>query len=198
MLMRFSAALAALMVLMMAPAATAKDRLDFTEGTALSLPTLTGIAVKGGGSVTISPGNSYSVTVVEGGEKVVLFLEGDALQIECARPCRGNINREIEVTAPADGAMTNVAVAGGGSIMFADGFDSVSELNAAVVGGGSLRAFNLEAGDVNAAVTGGGSLQVNVTGDLSAAIVGGGSIVYEGNPTDISRSTIGGGSISPR
>ena len=196
--MRFSAALAAMLVLMLAPAATAKDRLNFTEGTAVSLPTLTGLAVKGGGKVTVSPGDGYSVTVVEGGEKVVLFRDGNALQIECARPCRGNITRIIEVTAPSGGVMTNLAVAGGGSITIADGFDSVSELNAAVVGGGALQAFDLRATDVNAAVTGGGSIQVNVSGDLSAAIVGGGSIVYDGTPADISRSTIGGGSIGPR
>ena len=194
-LTRILSCIAAVAVFMVAPSASAKGRISFTEGETVSLSAFTGLAVKGGGIITVSPGSSHSVRVVEGGERVELFMDGGSLRVECARPCRGNVRRVLEVTTPA---VSEVAIAGGGIITFEAGFAAQDELNTAIVGGGTLNALNLSAAEVNAAVTGGGSISVTATRELNAAIIGGGSIVYAGNPPDVNPSVIGGGSISER
>ncbi len=195
--MKFNKMLTSAVALLMVaaiPDAAAKQSVAFTEGEPVSLPAFNALALKGGGTVTVTASSDYSVNVVEGGERVELFMDGNSLQIRCRNPCRGNVKRILTVTVPA---IESVAIAGGGRITFEQGFEAQGELHAAVVGGGTIDAFAVQARDVNAAVTGGGSLKVTASDSLNAAVVGGGSIVYDGDP-EVATSTIGGGSVSRR
>lgn len=167
---------------------------DFENGQVIERATLDGVAVTGGGKVSVRHGPSASIRIIDGAESLALRFKGSSVEIRCIRPCPRNADRELEVTMPS---LVDIAVTGGGTLTVEDGFPEQNELNAAVTGGGTVRAYALSAREVNAAVTGGGSLEVTATGELNAAVMGGGSVRYDGDP-EVNASSMGGGSIRGR
>ncbi len=185
---------AALMLALVIPAAVAKDRLSFTQGQSVTVPAFSALQVFDGGSITVRQSGSYTVTVRQGASRVELFNDGGTLTIQCRKPCRNNVRRVLEVTAPL---VNNVTVRGGGSVTFSGGFSPLQRFDADISRGGSIDAFGVSATEVNAAVTGGGTIRVTVTETLGASVVGAGQIIYDGDPS-VSYGKIAGGTIQKR
>jgi hypothetical protein len=160
------------------------------------VPQFDSVQLRGGGSVTIVPGPSERVTIIEGSSRftrVYVDRQG-ALKIDvCNNECPQHYRLKVEIQSPRLPAM---AVDGGGAIDVGGGFGAVRELTAAVNGGGRIDARAVEANDVTAAVNGGGQLFVRARSALTGAVRGGGLIRYWGNP-EVTSAIDGGGSIQP-
>lgn len=167
---------------------------DYTNGQVIEVERLDGIALSGGGEVTVRYGESASIRIIEGAESLKLTFRNSSVKIECVWRCPRNSRRRLEVTMPE---VEDIAVTGGGTMTIEEGFPEQRELNAAVTGGGTLKAYALSAREVNAAVTGGGTVEVSTDGELNAAVTGGGTVRYDGDPS-INATTMGGGSIRSR
>ena len=152
------------------------------------------IQLRGGGNVTVVPGSSQRVTIVEGSSASTQFsVDGNGrLRIDaCNRGCPQRYRLRIRIESPR---VPDLAISGGGEIGVANGFGSQPRLAAAVHGGGRIDASSLAVGNAAAAVSGGGQILVRATGTLSAAVKGGGSIRYSGRPR-VATAITGGGSV---
>jgi putative autotransporter adhesin-like protein len=78
------------------------------------------------------------------------------------------------------------------------GSGSATNLDVTILGSGSALFGRLVAAEVQATVSGSGYVFVNATKSLDAAVPGSGSIVYAGNPTEVTKSVTGAGSITAR
>jgi hypothetical protein len=155
-----------------------------------------GVELRGGGNVTVVPGATQRVTILEGSSQFTrIHVENDGrLRIDtCNAQCPRQYRLRVEIQSPR---VPDLAVNGGGTIATNGGFPAQSHLSAAVNGGGKVDARSLDAESVSAAVNGGGELLVRPRSTLSAAVNGGGHVRFWGNPT-VSSAIHGGGSVSP-
>jgi hypothetical protein len=163
---------------------------------AVPVPQFRSIELRGGGIVTVVPGPSQRVTILEGSSRFThMRVEPDGrLRIDtCDERCPPLYRLRVEIQAPR---VPDLAVDGGGLVTAAGGFAPQSHLAAAVNGGGKIDARSVEAQTISAAVNGGGELLVRPRTQLSAAVNGGGHVRYWGNPA-VSMAVRGGGSVSP-
>jgi len=163
---------------------------------AIPVPAFRSVELRGGGSVTVVPGPSQRVTILEGSSQFThmrVERNGQLKINTCDQRCPAHYRLRVQVQAPG---VPDLAVSGGGLINVGNGFRAQRELNAAVNGGGKIDARALDAGDVAAAVNGGGELLVRARSDLSAAVNGGGLVRYWGNPR-VASAIHGGGAVSP-
>ena len=172
----------------------ARDEVSFAQGQNQRLPAFTTLVVENGGEVTVRPSTSYSATVVQGGDKVELYTDNGELMIDCARPCRGDVRRVIEIFVPS---LQAVEVRSGSIISFTGGFPGQNDLSLRIEGGGAIDAFALPANNVTATVRGGGTISTSADNTLNANIVGAGYIIYNGSPR-VTESIKGSGSVAPR
>jgi hypothetical protein len=159
-------------------------------------PGFRSVELRGGGAVTIVPGASQRVTILEGSSQFTrMRVDSDGkLRIDtCIERCPSVYRLRVEIQSPS---VPDLAVNGGGAIMAQSGFRAQSQLSAAVNGGGKIDARSLDAGNVSAAVNGGGELLVRARSALSAAVNGGGHVRFWGNPS-VSSAIHGGGLVSP-
>lgn len=160
------------------------------------VPRFSGIELRGGGEVTVVPGNVEQVTIVEGSSRYTnVHVDGrGSLKIDtCSQNCPHLYRLRIQIQAPRVPAL---AVSGGGEISVAPGFAPQPEVTAAVQGGGRVDTRAVEGIDVSAAVQGGGELFVRARSNLSGAVSGGGLVRYWGNP-QVSSAINGGGAVQP-
>lgn len=152
--------------------------------------------LRGGGAVSVVPGPTQRVTIVEGSSqftRIYVDPQGQLRIDTCNERCPREYHLRVVIQAPQ---VPGLAVKGGGQITTAAGFALQSSLAAAVNGGGRVDARSVDALRVSAAVNGGGELLVRPRASLAAAINGGGHIRYWGNPA-ISSAIRGGGAVSP-
>jgi hypothetical protein len=162
----------------------------------IPVPQFRSVELRGGGVVTIVPGPSQRVTILEGSSNFTqMRVEPDGrLRIDtCNERCPQFYRLRVEIQASR---VPDLAISGGGVITANAGFAPQSHLAAAVNGGGKIDARSVEAQTVSAAVNGGGELLVRPERQLSAAVNGGGHVRYWGNPA-VSMAVRGGGSVSP-
>jgi hypothetical protein len=160
------------------------------------VPQFRSIELRGGGVVTLVPGPSERVTILEGSSQFTrMRVEQDGkLRIDtCNEACPRVYRLRVEIQSPR---VPDLAVNGGGLISTSGGFRAQSQLSAAVNSGGKIDARSIEATNVSAAVNGGGELMVRPRAVLSAAVNGGGRVRYWGSPT-VSSAIRGGGSVGP-
>jgi hypothetical protein len=160
------------------------------------VPGFRGVELRGGGNVTVIPGVTQRVTILEGSSeftRIYVDREGKLKIDACNERCPHLYRLQIRVESPR---VPDLAVNGGGAINVAGGFRPQGELNAAVNGGGKIDARAIDASDVAAAVNGGGELLVRPRTSLSAAVNGGGAVRYWGNPS-VAMAVHGGGSVRP-
>ena len=153
------------------------------------------VELRGGGDVTVVPGPTERVTILEGSSQFThMYVVNDGqLRIDaCNEQCPRNYRLRIEIQSPRVPAL---AIAGGGTITTSGGFGPQGHLAAAVRGGGKIDARSVDAEEVAAAVNGGGELLVRPRVSLAAAVNGGGNIRYWGNPS-VSEAIRGGGAVS--
>lgn len=101
----------------------------------------------------------------------------------------GNITLDVE----ADDISSNIG--GSGNIKLS-GY--ANELNCSIAGSGSIKAYELKVDVLNASIAGSGSITTTVANKIKANVVGSGSIYYKGNPSDISKKSVGSGSVLNR
>jgi len=99
---------------------------------------------------------------------------------------------QISVTGISTSQLT-VTVSGSGLLSAAG---TATRLDVTVSGDGQAQLGQLIARDVQAVVSGSGLIQVTATASLDAAIPGTGAIVYSGNPSHVTTSITGTGTVS--
>lgn len=154
------------------------------------------VELRGGGTVTLVPGSTERVTILEGSSQISRLnveREGQLVIDTCKGDCPHSYRLSVEIQAPR---VPDLAVSGGGRIAVSNGFASQRQLSAAVNGGGLVDARAVEAGNVSAAVNGGGELLVRARGILSGAVNDGGHVRYWGSP-QVTTAIQGGGSVRP-
>lgn len=154
------------------------------------------VELRGGGDVTLRPGPTQQVTIVEGSSQVsrIYVARHGELRIEaCDNRCPRHYRLRVEIQSPS---VPDVAIAGGGAIRALGGFRPQGEVAVAVDGGGAIDLRSIDAGHVTAAVNGGGVISVRPRSQLTAAVNGGGDIRYWGDP-QVTMAVQGGGSVRP-
>jgi hypothetical protein len=162
----------------------------------IPVPAFQSAELVGGGIVTVVPGPSQRVTIVEGSSQFTrMSVDRDGqLRIDtCDENCPRDYHLRVLIQSPNVPAL---AVEGGGQIATAGGFGPQQHLAVAVHGGGKIDTRSLEAASVAAAVNGGGELLVRTRLSLAAAVNGGGHIRYWGSPA-LTTAIHGGGDVSP-
>jgi Putative auto-transporter adhesin, head GIN domain len=101
-------------------------------------------------------------------------------------------NGQISVTGISTPQLT-VTVSGSGLLSAAG---TATRLDVTLSGAGQAQLSQLAARDVNAVVTGSGLIQVTATTSLDAAVPGTGAIIYTGNPSQVSTSVTGTGTVT--
>jgi hypothetical protein len=152
------------------------------------------VELRGGGDVTLVPGPTQRVTILNGSSRFThIYLRRDGqLRIDaCNEQCPQHYNLQIRIESPR---APDVAIAGGGSITASPGFAPQTQLSAAIQGGGIIDVRSILATSVSAAVDGGGRILVRPRSTLSAAVRGGGDIRYAGDP-QVSMAVSGGGEV---
>ena len=90
----------------------------------------------------------------------------------------------------------NIGMIGTGNIVISGG--KAKEVKIGQVGSGEFQGIDLVCGDVKIGKTGSGDIHVGVEGDLSVGSVGSGNVYYSGNPTDISKGSLGSTKVIKR
>ena len=158
------------------------------------LPHFKSIDLRGGGRVTLVPGPTQRLAILEGSSKITrLEVEPDGQLVidTCNTDCPRSYRLSVEIQSPQ---VPNLGVNGGGRISIMNGFGAQRALSAAVNGGGSIDSKSVEADNVSAAVNGGGELLVHAGTMLTGAVNGGGHVRYWGNP-HLTVAVHGGGSV---
>ena len=159
------------------------------------VPSFRSVELRGGGNVSVVPGSTERVTILEGSSQVthIYIYDRDQLRIDtCNERCPQNYRLRVQIQSPN---VPSLAISGGGSIGTSGGFAPQGHLAVAVNGGGNIDARSLDVSSVSAAVNGGGNIFVRPRASLQAAVNGGGHIRYSGNPS-VAMAVRGGGSVS--
>jgi hypothetical protein len=162
----------------------------------VNVPGFRTVELRGGGVVTVVPGPTQRVTIEQGSTQFTrMYVTSDGkLRIDtCNQRCPQHYRLQVVIQSPR---APDLAVSGGGLVTTAGGFNSQSQLAAAVNGGGRIDARSIDVVNISAAVNGGGEVLVRPRSSLSAAVNGGGHVRYWGNP-NVSMAVRGGGSVSP-
>jgi Putative auto-transporter adhesin, head GIN domain len=181
---------------------------------ARSLPPLTGVDLAGANNVVVRVGARQSVIVhadsnllgrvttqVSSGSLVIgntpgtlnakspMFVAVSVPSLD-ALTVQGSGN--ISVTG-IDSSSLTVRLPGSGTIHVAG---TTARLDVAIGGSGTALLSRLIARDATASIDGSGSIVLTATGSLDASISGSGTILYTGNPTQVTKSVSGSGTIS--
>ena len=160
------------------------------------VPHFNGVELRGGGNVSVVPGPTERVTIVEGSSQFTRIHvdRHGSLKIDvCDRDCPDDYRLRVEIQTPR---VPVLAVDGGGTIGVGGGFGGVNQLTAAVNGGGRIDARAINADNVTAAINGGGEMFVRAQSVLTGAVSGGGTIRYWGDPR-VTSAINGGGTVRP-
>lgn len=162
----------------------------------VSVPAFRSVELRGGGVVSVVPGATQRVTIVDGSSQFThVWVERNGqLKIDtCNNRCPQHYRMRIQIESPR---VPDLGVNGGGLIAVQNGFRPQSEISLAVNGGGKIDSRSVNAASVSAAVNGGGEALVRASSNLSAAVNGGGLVRYTGNPR-VSSAIHGGGVVAP-
>ena len=166
-----------------------------------NLSPFSAIVLQSGGSVQVEAGDTYSVSLLGGGESAFEKVKADVrdgiLYIEKEGKTKGKNWLVLQVTVPAD-KLVNLTITGSGNIEVGSQFNGLNQL--VVDGSGNILIDkHFDAGnDLRAAVTGSGTIQIT---DLKAknvlvAIPGSGVVIMGGMADDVKASITGSGSAS--
>ena len=161
----------------------------------IPVPHFRSVQLEAGGDVTIVPGPTQRVTLVEGSREFTSFTmrhDGQlTISTSCSNRCPHNYPLRIQIESPT---VPDVAVRAGGRIIAARGFAPQRQVSAAVYAGGTIDLRTLDADQVSAAVNAGGDIYVHPRATLAAAVNAGGDIHYSGNPA-VSMAVHDGGDV---
>ena len=152
------------------------------------------VQLRGGGEVTIVPGPTQRVTILQGStnySRIFVDRQGRLKIDACYRQCPTNFSLRIQIESPE---VPIVAVEAGGTIVAGRGFRAQRDIVAAVSAGGTIDLRALDATTATAAVNAGGNIFVRPRASLTAAVNNGGEIRYSGNP-QVTMAVRGGGNV---
>ena len=152
------------------------------------------VELRGGGLVTIVPGPTQRVTIIQGSSQFTqMIVDRDGkLRIDaCNQNCPRNYQLRIQIQSPH---VPPVGIKGGGSITALGGFARQREIAAGVSGGRKIDHRAVSADTAAAGVNGGGLIIVRPQVSLAAAVNGGGEVLYSGNPA-VTMAVKGGGAV---
>ena len=181
---------------------------------ARSLPPLTGVDLAGANNVVVRVGARQSVSVHADSNllgRVTTEVSSGSLVIGNTP---GTLNARspmfVAVSVPSLDALTvqgsgNISVTGinsssltvrlpGSGTIHAAG--TTARLDVAIGGSGTALLSRLIARDATASINGSGSIVLTATHSLDAGISGSGTILYTGNPSLVTKSVTGSGTIS--
>jgi len=173
-----------------------------------------GVELAGGTNVNVSIGSV---------QRVVVHADSNLLGAVTTRVVAGRLvvgntgsfstrsQMEVDVTVPELDALalsgggildardvhahTLALTLSGGGIAQATG--TADALTVLLTGGGSAQLRGLVARDVQVRLTGAGLVSVDATDSLDATLTGAGSILYDGNPSHVTKDVTGTGVIAP-
>jgi hypothetical protein len=161
----------------------------------VSVPPFRSVELRGGGHLTLRPGQEQRVTILNGTARITRFhvKDRDKLVIDaCDNNCPHHYDLEIEIVTPE---INGVAISGGGEVVAERGFGHQRSLGLAIEGGGEIDVRAIPVSSADAAVDGGGDIRLRAERSLEAAVSGGGNISYWGNPS-VTSAVDGGGSVN--
>lgn len=109
--------------------------------------------------------------------------------------------QEIETDLAGSGTIDAAAIfcqkydgdiAGSGTLLLGGEAENVK---LSIAGSGDVKAFNLNAKALTTSIAGRGDVEMSVSEKIKVDIAGKGSVRYKGNPTDVSKSIAGSGSL---
>ena len=174
------------------------------------------VALQGSGNVDVTLGDTESV-IIEADDNILPLIETNVLAgqliistkgyttINPITPVRVNVTMKtlkgltlsgsgnIHVAKMAgDSLMVNLP--GSGNITVTG---SVTNVDASLSGSGNIYCSGLQAKSATVTLNGSGEVEVFASQSLNAGVLGSGTIRYGGNPSQISKSISGSGSINP-
>lgn len=115
-----------------------------------------------------------------------MMVRSDLYTDELSIGQAGSGNVELEMLHTES---LNIGMSGTGHVSIANG--TASDVNIGQVGSGDFDGMDFMAGDVKIGKTGSGDVYIGVEGDLTVGALGSGNVYYTGNPTDISKGSLG-------
>jgi hypothetical protein len=176
------------------------------------LPAFASIDLAGANEVAVLVGGKQSVVVRADDnliEEVTTQVHGGVLVIDNTGSFTTKSPMRVDVTVP----MLDTGTLSGTGIVRIDGVKdkqfnallpgsgvlrvsgTVDRLDATLGGSGDMQLENLVARDAKVGVLGSGRLQVHATEMLRATVSGSGAIFYRGNPSSVTQSVTGSGTI---
>jgi Putative auto-transporter adhesin, head GIN domain len=181
---------------------------------ARSLPPFTGVDLAGDNNVVVEVGARQSVTVHADGNLLRRVTTGVRSGRLVIGTTPGNLSAKSPmfvavslpsldgVTLQGDGNITltginsrnlTVALPGSGNVQ-ATG--TTTKLHVTISGEGTALLRGLIARDAKAALSGDGTIMLTATHSLSARVSGSGTVLYGGNPSHVTQSVTGSGTVS--
>jgi hypothetical protein len=160
------------------------------------VPAFRNVELNGGGEVTLVPGATQRVTILNGSSAFTRMRVDDSgkLRIDvCNERCPQHYNLRVEIQTPN---VPGVGINGGGSIHAVGGFAEQTQIAAGVSGGGVIDLRAVRGANVAVRVNGGGKVFVNARSTLAAGVNGGGEVRYLGSP-QVTSAIDGGGTVRP-
>jgi len=178
-----------------------------------TVASFTGLDLAGSNNVTITVGRPQSV-VVHADSNVINHVTTDVVAGTLVIGDTGSVTASgpmsVDVSVPS---LTALSLSGSGQISAAgisapqltvtisgsgrlSAAGTATRLDATINGSGQADLSRLTARDVQAVVSGSGLIQVTATASLDAAVPGSGTIIYSGNPSQVSTSVTGSGTVT--
>lgn len=139
------------------------------------------VELRNGGTVNLVHGRSQSVTLLKGDpEQASITIRDDGRLVidRCPKRCPRKHDFEVEVVTPA---VSDIAVAAGGTIQGGGDFPPASGIGVAVSQGGTIDIRSIPVAHVTASVFSGGRIFTRPGTALSADVEQGGIITYWGD-----------------
>lgn len=178
-----------------------------------TLPAFAAVDLAGANNVTVHVGGTQQAVTVLGDDNLIEYVtttvQDGRLAIGQSRSFTTKSPMSVEVTVPA----LDAATLSGAGVLIVDGVEAdhftvhapgsgvlsvtgtTTILDATLSGSGDVRLDTLAARDATATVSGSGRIQVNAGHKLDATVSGTGVIVYRGEPTELTRTVTGTGTI---
>ena len=179
-----------------------------------SLKTFTSIEIKSSADVTVTFGETQSVTV-ETDDNILSLVETNVQggKLVIGQPIGTDLNPRLGVRITIVMKSLDEAIISGSGTVNISGLDSdlvrfsipgsgdivtqgkANTVNASIAGSGTIVCGDLQAKTAEARIGGSGDITVFATESLTANISGSGTVVYRGNPAQVDRSVTGSGNI---
>jgi hypothetical protein len=181
-----------------------------------SLGSFSSVVLEGSANVSVSFGTSQLVTV-EADDNILPLIETTVKNGQLVISTRSNTNLSIHDSVKVNITMESlngITLSGSGNITVSGmNGDSLAvnlpgsgnitvtgtstSVQISLLGSGNIYCNELQAKSATVKLNGSGNIEVFASQNLDASLLGSGTIRYSGNPSQVSKSITGSGSITP-